>query len=45
MALDLVGDGVAEGVGDRSGLDAHPELADEVDLFLGADESAFLLKS
>ncbi len=45
VALDLVGDGVAEGVGDGSGLDAHPELADEVDLFLGADESAFLLKS
>ncbi len=37
VAIDLVGDG--------SGLDAHPELADEVDLFLGADESAFLLKS
>ena len=37
VALDLVGDG--------SDLDDHPELADEVDLFLGADESAFLLKS
>jgi len=45
VALDLVGDGVVEGAGDGSGLDAHPELADEVDLFLGADESAFLLKS
>ncbi|MEC9467272.1 MAG: hypothetical protein VX980_01770, partial [Actinomycetota bacterium] len=45
VALELVGDGVAEGVGGRSTLDAHPELADEVDLFLGADESAFLLKS
>ena len=37
VALSLVADG--------SGLEAHPELADEVDLFLGADESAFLLKS
>ena len=31
VALDLVGDGVADGAGDGSGLDAHPELADEVD--------------
>jgi len=45
VALDLVGDGVAGDPGDGSGLGAHPELADEVDLFLGADESAFLLKS
>jgi len=37
VALSLVADG--------SGPEAHPELADEVDLFLGADESAFLLKS
>ena len=36
VAIDLVGDG--------SGLDAHPELADEVNLFLGEDESGFLLK-
>ncbi len=43
VALSLVGDG--DLVGDGAGLDAHPELADEVDLFLGADESAFLLKS
>ncbi len=37
VAIGLVSDG--------SGLDAHAELADEVGLFLGADESAFLLKS
>ena len=37
VALSLVADGL--------GLEAHTELADEVDLFLGADESAFLLKS
>ncbi len=45
VAFDLVGGGVTGGAADGSGLDAHPELADEVDLFLGADESAFLLKS
>ncbi|HAQ22441.1 MAG TPA: DNA helicase RecG [Acidimicrobiaceae bacterium] len=32
-------------VGDGSGMDDHPELADEVDLFLGEDESDYLLKS
>ena len=37
VALSLVADGSVP--------EAHPELADEVDLFLGADESAFLLKS
>ena len=37
VALELVGDG--------SGLDVHPALADEVDLFLGDDESDYLLKS
>ena len=32
-------------VGDGSGLADHPELVDEVDLFLGDDESDYLLKS
>ena len=31
-------------VGDGSGLADHPDLADEVDLFLGEDESEYLLK-
>ena len=32
-------------VGDGGGLTDHPELADEVTLFLGDDESGYLLKS
>jgi len=32
-------------VGGGEGLADHPELADEVTLFLGEDESGYLLKS
>jgi hypothetical protein len=37
VAIELVGDG--------DGLAGHADLADEVALFLGETESAFLLKS